>query len=395
MPAMTWSALLKPLSGWRFMATVCACISLAPSAVAQLSGFMPDPTIQQTYTLHRSSSREATGANADARTVNQGETLTILDADGPGMISHIWFTLDDNEPYALKRIVLRMYWDNETTPSVETPIGDFFGLGNGMYYRWESAVLSAGSDKALNCWFPMPYAKHARITITDEGKQPLNHLYWNIDYRTNKTPLPKDTLYFHATYRQAQPNHGTTNQWYENGDPSVNLKRNLDGKGNYEWFEAKGHGQYIGVTMSVLQNQDQWWGEGNDLFEIDGQNPAIVATGGEDYFLGSWGFLGPQDFLLHGAPVVGPELAGSRTSMYRFHLDSPIPFTQSMRASMEHGHANHRSDNFYSVAYWYQAESHLAFPPLPDVDQRIPALQPVGGPGNAGGDPASASLHPR
>ncbi len=364
-------------------------------ADAQTPNWMPDPTIQQTYTLHRSSIRESTGANADARTVNQGETLTILDVDGPGLVSHIWFTLDDGEPYSLKRIVLRMYWDGETTSSVETPIGDFFGLGNGMYYRWESAVLSAGSDKALNSWFPMPYAKHARITITDEGKQPLNHLYWNIDYRVNKVPLPKDTLYFHATYRQAQPNHGTTSLWYENGDPSVNLKRNLDGKGYYDWFEAKGHGQFVGVTMSVLQNQDQWWGEGNDLFEIDGQNPAIVGIGGEDYFLGSWGFLAPQDFLLHGAPVVGPELAGSRTSMYRFHLDSPVPFTQSMRASMEHGHANHRSDNFYSVAYWYQAEPHLAFPTLPDVDQRIPALQPVGGPGNAGGPPDTGSLHPR
>ena len=392
---MKWKALPKLFNGWRCLMSACTCALLTALASAQAPTFMPDPTVQQTYTLHRSSSRELTGANADARTVNQGETLTILDVDGPGMISHIWFTLDDSEPYSLKRIVLRMYWDNETTPSVETPIGDFFGLGNGMYYRWESAVLSAGSDKALNSWFPMPYAKHARITITDEGKQPLNHLYWNIDYRVNKSPLPKDTLYFHATYRQAQPNHGTTNQWYENGDPSVNLKRNLDGKGNYEWFEAKGHGQYIGVTMSVLQNQDQWWGEGNDLFEIDGENPAIVGTGGEDYFLGSWGFTGPQDFLLHGAPVVGPELAGSRTSMYRFHLDSPIPFTQSMRASMEHGHANHRSDNFYSVAYWYQSEPHLAFPPLPDVDQRIPALQPVGGPGNAGGDPSTGSLHPR
>ena len=95
----------------------------------------------------------------------------MLDADGPGMVSHIWFTIDDNEPYSLKRIVLRMYWDNETTPSVETPIGDFFGLGNGLYYKWESMMLSAGNDKALNSYFPMPYAHHARITVTNEGKE--------------------------------------------------------------------------------------------------------------------------------------------------------------------------------------------------------------------------------
>lgn len=376
---------------WLFLVLALAITSVD----AQVPGFMPDPSRQQTYTMQRSSSREATGANADARTVTPGQTLTILDVDGPGQISHIWFTLDDNEPYALKRIVLRMYWDGETSPSVETPIGDFFGLGNGMYYKWESLLLSAGGDKALNSYFPMPYAKHARITITDEGKQALSHLYWNIDYRVSKNPLPPDTLYFHAEYRQAQPNHGWTNEWYENGDPAVNYKRNLDGKGNYEWFEAKGHGQFVGVTLSVLQNQDGWWGEGNDTFFIDSDTPTIVGTGGEDYFLGSWSFGGAQDFLLHGAPVVGAELAGGRTSMYRFHLDSPIPFTTSMKAGIEHGHANHRSDNFYSVAYWYQAEPHMSFPPLPNVDDRIPTLQFVGGPGNAKQPNDPNSLHPR
>jgi hypothetical protein len=377
----------------RLFASLVVC--LTATMHAQDAGWLSGLTQQQTYTLHRSSSRESTGANADARTVTPGQTLTILDADGPGMISHIWFTLDDSEPYHLKRIVLRMYWDGESSPSVETPIGDFFGLGNGIYYRWESLVLSAGSDKALNSYFPMPYAHHARITITNEGKQSLSHLYWNIDYRLYPHPLPEDTLYFHAEYRQAQPNHGWTGSWYENGDPIVNYRRNLDGKDNYEWFEAKGHGQFVGVTMSILQNQDGWWGEGNDFFAIDGDTPSIVGTGAEDYFLGAWAFSGGQDFLLHGAPVVGKELAGERTSVYRFHLDSPVPFTKSMKASIEHGHANHRSDNFYSVAYWYQAEPHQPFPALPDVDQRIPTLQFVGGPGNAKGPYDPGSLHPR
>jgi hypothetical protein len=362
---------------------------------AQVPGWMPDPTRQQTYTLHRSSSRESTGANADARTITPGQTLTVLDVDGPGTISHIWFTLDDSEPYALKRVVLRMYWDGETSPSVETPIGDFFGLGNGIYYAWQSLMLSAGNDRALNSYFPMPYARHARITVTNEGKEALSHLYWNIDYREDAQPLPKDILYFHAEYRQAQPNHGWTGDWYTNGDPNVNFHRNLDGKDNYEWFEAKGHGQFVGVTFSVLQNQDGWWGEGDDMFTIDGGTSTIVGTGSEDYFLGAWDFGHSQEFLLHGAPVVGRELAGERYSMYRFHFDSPIPFTKSMKASIEHGHGNHRSDNFYSVAYWYQAEPHLPFPPLPEVDQRIPTLQFVGGPGNAKGPNDPGSLHPR
>jgi hypothetical protein len=138
--------------------------------------------------------------------------------------------------------------------------------------------------------------------------------------------------------------------------------------------------------MSVLQNQDGWWGEGDDMFFIDGEaRPSITGTGSEDYFLGAWDF-GQSSFShrLHGAPVKGEERAGSRSSVYRFHLDSPIPFTKSIRATIEHGHANHRSDNYYSVAYWYQTEPHEEPPLLPPVDQRIPKLQPVGGPGNAG-----------
>jgi len=169
-----------------------------------------------------------------------------------------------------------------------------------------------------------------------------------------------------------------------NGDPVVNNRANSDGKDNYVWMEAKGHGQYVGVTMSVLQNQDYWWGEGDAMFFIDeAKTPSIIGTGSEDYFLGAWDFGGkPFSYQLYGAPVVGKELAGSRSSVYRFHLDSPIPFAKSFKATIEHGNANHRSDNFYSVAYWYQGEPHAAFPPLPPVEQRLPTLQPVGGPGN-------------
>ena len=157
--------------------------------------------------------------NADARKVAPGATFTVLDADGPGSISHIWFTIADNEPYHLKRIVLRIYWDGEQTPSVEAPIGDFFGLGLGAYHSWHSEMLSVGSIKALNSFFPMPFAHHARITVTNEGQQQINSLYYNIDYRSFAHPLPPDTLYFHAQYRQGQPNHGWTSDWKTNGDP--------------------------------------------------------------------------------------------------------------------------------------------------------------------------------
>jgi hypothetical protein len=350
----------------------------------QLSSWRPDLTRQQTYTLHRSSSSDPTGANEDMRTVAPGGTYTVLDADGPGEVSHIWFTIADGESYNLKRIVLRMYWDNEKTPSVETPIGDFFGLGLGEYYMWQSELLSVGGERALNSFFPMPFRHHARITVTNEGKQPIDALYYNIDYRTYADPLASDTLYFHAQYRQAQPNHGWTSDWLSNSDPLVNGETNLNGKDNYVWMQATGHGQYVGVTMSVLQNQNGWWGEGDDMFFIDGAKaPSIAGTGAEDYFLGAWGFGGkPFSYQLYGAPVLGGERAGSHHSVYRFHLDSPIPFTSSFKATIEYGNANHRSDNFYSVAYWYQAEPHAAFPQLPPVEQRIPSLQLVGGPGN-------------
>jgi len=369
----------------RFPVLLLLAAGTAVAAIAQNPIAQPDITRQQTYTLHRASSTDPAGANADFRRVAPGATLTVLDADGPGMISHIWFTIATGEPYHLKRIVLRIYWDGEANPSVEAPIGDFFGLGLGTYRNWQSEMLSVGSDKSLNSFFPMPFRHHARITITNEGKQRIGSFYYNIDYRTYAEQLPADTLYFHADYRQAQPNHGWTNNWISNGDPLVNDKTNPDGKDNYVWMEAKGHGQYVGVTMSVMQNQDGWWGEGDDMFFIDGEKtPSIVGTGSEDYFLGAWDFGGkPFSYQLYGAPIVGDELAGSRSSVYRFHLDSPIPFTKSFKATIEHGNANDRSDNYYSVAYWYQNEPHDPFPPLPPVEQRLPALQHVGGPGNS------------
>jgi hypothetical protein len=371
---------------------------LTASASAQVQGAVqwPDPTQEQSYTWHLASSEEPTGANTDYRTVTPGQTLTLLDEDGPGMISHLWFTIGSPEPYHLKRIVLRIYWDGEESPSVETPIGDFFGLGNGEYFSWNSAMLSVGNSRAMNSFFPMPFQHHARITVTNDGKMTLSNLYYNIEYRKYPRALPAGTLYFHAQYRQAQPNHGWTNQWYANGDPLINYKRNLDGKDNYTWFEAQGHGQFIGVTMSILQNQDGWWGEGDPMFFIDGQSPPVIGTGSEDYFLGAWDFGGVSfSYPLYGAPVVGKEFAGERWSVYRFHLDSPIPFTKSMKATIEHGHANARSDNFYSVAYWYQAEPHMPFPPLPSMDDRIPTLEIVGGPGNAGAGRPDTGLSPR
>ena len=338
------------------------------------------------YVQKRVSSYDKSGGNADAIHVAAGATATLLDVDGPGIITHVWFTIASPEELHLKKIVLRMYWDGETTPSVETPVGDFFGLGLGEYYLYQSTPLAVSSDKALNSFFEMPFRKKAKITVTNEGKEGVDAFYFNIDYRAYAQPLQPDTLYFHAQYRQASPAKGWTSDWRSNGDPRVNDKKNLNGDGNYVWMEATGHGHFVGVTMSVLQNQNGWWGEGDDMFFVDGETtPSINGTGSEDYFLGAWDFGNhPFSYATFGAPVKGPEVAGGRSSVYRFHLDSPIPFTKSLKATIEHGHANHRSDNIFSVAYWYQAEPHAAFPALPSVEERLPRIHPVGGPGNAG-----------
>jgi hypothetical protein len=367
-----------------------AILGWSMGALAQdpggLSGLLPSLPEPHDYVLKRVSSYDRTGANADFRRIAPGAALTLLDETGPGVITHIWITINSPEQFHLKKLILRMYWDDEATPSVETPIGDFFGLGLGDYFMYQSFPLAVGSTKALNAFFPMPFRKKAKVEVSNEGKLGVDNFYFNIDYRAYPKPLPADTLYFHAQYRQATPNKGWTNNWQVNYEPPVGNKTNLTGQDNYVWMEATGRGHFVGVTQSVLQNQDGWWGEGDDMFFIDGEtSPSIVGTGSEDYFLGAWNF-GEQSFSygLFGAPVKGEERAGGRSSVFRFHLDSPITFTKSLRATIEHGHANHRSDNYFSVAYWYQTEPHGAFPPLPAAEERVPRIWPVGGPGNAG-----------
>jgi len=360
------------------------CVVVLPALAQDSSAWLSTLPQAKDYVQKRASSYDRSGGNADYREIGAGETLTLLDDVGPGLISHIWITIDSDDPHHLKALVLRMYWDGEATPSVETPIGDFFGLGLGDYFLYQSIPLAVGVDKALNCFFPMPFQKHARITVTNEGSQKVNAFYFNIDYRAYSRSFSADTLYFHAQYRQAAPARGWTNEWKSNGDPPIENKKNLNGEGNYVWMEATGRGHFVGVTMSILQNQDGWWGEGDDMFFIDGETtPSINGTGSEDYFLGAWGFGNHSfSYSLFGAPTKGDELAGARSSVYRFHLDSPIPFTKSLRATIEHGHANHRSDNYFSVAYWYQTEPHAAFPRLPVLEERIPRVYAVGGPGN-------------
>jgi len=350
------------------------------------AGELDDLIFLKDYTAERATSTDPTGANDDGNWENPiqpDETRTIAELDGPGVIQHIWITISTNEPYHLKRIVLRMYWDGQEQPAVETPIGDFFGLGLGKYFLYESGPLSVGSQRALNCYFPMPFRESAKITVTNEGEENIRAFYYNIDWEKH-SELPENIAYFHAEYRQQVPNDGWTSDWSRNGGDKVNTRRNPDGEGNYVVLDAEGRGHFVGVTHSILQNQGDWWGEGDEMIFIDGlDEPKIIGTGTEDYYLGAWCYggcginpFGGQKptfaYQRYGNPMNGGDDRGSQWMVYRFHTESPIPFKERLKMTIEHGHANHRSDNWYTVAYWYQTGEHARRAPLPPVEERIP-----------------------
>jgi hypothetical protein len=367
----------------------------ALTATAQIYGQdLASLPFLKNYTQERISSFDRNGGNLDGdqkHPIAPGETRVMGEVQGPGIITHIWIAFPSPEVYHLKKYVLRMYWDGESLPAVETPLGDFFGLGLGEYHVFESAPISVGSQKAMNCFFPMPFRKSARITITNEGEEPLRAFYFNIDWQKHKS-LPEDTAYFYAEYRQAVPNKGWTNDWKLNRDPIVNAKLNPNGQDNYVFLETEGRGHFAGVTLSVIQNQGDWWGEGDEMMFIDDpKKPHVTGTGSEDYFLGAWCYggcgLSPFGdthptfaFQNYGNPVNGGDMRGARWSLYRFHLDSPVPFQKYFRMTVEHGQANHRSDNYYSVAYWYQVGPHRKRAPLPPVQDRVPRLVNTEGP---------------
>jgi len=332
------------------------------------------------YKTRRSSSWDRTGGNDDYVHVEAGATATLLDITGPGVITHLWFTINSSDKMHLKNLVLRAWWDGESTPSVEVPIGDFFGLGLGEYYTYQSALLAVAPIKALNAYFKMPFATAARLTVTNESEIPTSSLYFAVDYVTLPS-LPGNLGRFHAQYRQAAPCKGWTNNWDNEYKPPVGDKKNLNGEGNYVFLEAAGKGHFVGVTHAVELNQGQWFGEGDDMIFIDGDKlPTINGTGTEDYYNGAWGFGDqPFDYMHTGAPyIVDWEQIGGRWCLYRWHIESPITFEKSIRVTIEHGHANHRSDNFYSTAYWYQTEPHAAFPALPAPAERVPRVFAVG-----------------
>ena len=356
-----------------------ALLGAAPPSAAAMPPQPQEADLERLFALSRlrsyrnrcSSSWDRTGGNADWVTIAPGAEATVLDISGTGVVTHIWFTINSIDPMHLKNLVLRAWWDGESSPSVEVPIGDFFGLGLGEYFLYQSALTVVAPMKALNAYFTMPFATGARLTVTNEGPKPAHNFYFAVDY-VEVPSLPDGLGRFHAQYRQTAPCHAVQGEG-----------KNLDGRNNYVFLEAAGKGHLLGVMQAVVQNEEGWFGEGDNMTFIDGAAlPTINGTGTEDYFNGAWGYGGQAFANLHqGVPYcTDPKRIGGRYCQYRWHLEGPIAFEKSIRVTIEHGTGNNRSDDFYSTAFWYQSEPHAAFPPLPSPADRVPKVFAVGGP---------------
>ncbi|NLV46884.1 MAG: DUF2961 domain-containing protein [Candidatus Hydrogenedentes bacterium] len=300
--------------------------------------------------------------NADARPIAPGETLVIAELEGPGVINHIWNTVAAQDKGYSRLLVLRMYWDGEGIPSVEAPLGDFFAMGHGVDHPFQSLPVTVTSEgRARNCYWPMPFHKSARITVTNEGSSVVGALYYYVDWQKLEE-LPANTAYFHAMYRQEFP--------------AASGKR-------YLIADITGTGHYVGTVLSVRQHTASWWGEGDDFWFIDGETePSLRGTGSEDYFCDAWG-LREMSTPYYGAPLMEGYDPLSRTTCYRWHITDPVNFKASLRLEIEHmgvtfnedgsvrSGFEERADDFSSVAFWYQAEPHKPFPAFPEGKARL------------------------
>ncbi len=306
--------------------------------------------------VSRVSSADPAGANADFREVPAGGTLVLFDQGGAGRIVRLWCTLATKEPAHLRKVVLRMYWDGETEPSVNCPLGDFFGLSHGLYYHFLSTPLNAAVGKGLSCFLPMPYANGARIEIENQGSEPIRKFYWNIDYEAGAAP-EADTGRLHARFHRENPTEAQAGSGPE---------------ASYVVLDVKGRGRFVGCVLGVRRLQSGWWGEGDEVLEVDGRT--VQGTGLEDYFHCAWEFTQPFCAPTFGVPYLDPGTDPERVVAYRWHLDDPVTFSDSLRVSIEHGSQNDRADDWSSVAYWYQAEPHTPFT-LPPVEARLPGSE--------------------
>jgi hypothetical protein len=319
----------------------------------------------------RHSSYDRTGGNRDNWPIRAGETVTLGEMKGAGMIRHIWMTTSEAN-HNLRALVLRMYWDGEQTPSVQCPLGDFFGLGHAKATYFESLPLQA-SYLGMNAWFPMPYSNGAVITVTNESDKD-SFLYFYIDYQ-EMDMLPADLGRFHANWKRELVLRADEAQGPNARGHTEAL--NNSGRNNYVILDVQGKGHYVGCVLHIDTDEPGWWGEGDDMFFIDGEvwPPTLHGTGTEDYFCGAWNYnLLSRTFS---TPYYGYHFKGNndytgKHSQYRFHIEDPIYFERSLRFSIEHGHANDRQGDWSSTAYWYQIGRTQPLPDLGSFESRIP-----------------------
>lgn len=320
----------------------------------------------------RIGSYDRTGGNSDrVNNVPDGESRTIMDVTGAGVITHLWFTLGPTPDQVSRNdVILKIYWDGNKEPSVLSPIGPFFGQGWNESYPFISAPLAAApvQGRSLTSYFHMPFSKGARIEIENQSGKTITWLYFAIDY-TALDKLPENSGRFHAWYnRQITPAAPEgENEWALLGPVGTNTT----GAGNYVVADIKGRGQFVGLNYYVQNPTPIWYGEGDEMIFVDGEAmPSIVGTGTEDYFNTGWC---PKEVYMH--PQFGIARANNdigwlgRTHCYRFHLTDPIHFERSLKFTLEHGHNNVLTLDLATVAYWYQAES-TGVPPIPDKAAR-------------------------
>ena len=297
----------------------------------------------------QASSYDSTGGNNDRISIPLGKTATIFDESGPGVITRLWITIDSRDPYFLRRILIRMYWDDETTPSVEVPVGDFFGCG--FEYRHHASQYIGMTSGGYYSYFPMPFAKRARIEIVNETGQEVYAFYFHIGYYELQRPQP-NSGYFHA-------------RW--------NREIRTNSSSNYEALEANGKGQLVGISMNAqAYNKELGFLEGDEMIYVDGEaKPSIQGTGLEDYFTSGWYFKnGEFASPYHGLVLLDPKKG--RVTAYHHHIPDAIPFEKSIKVTFEHGDRNTELTDMSTVAYWYQQEPHRVQLPISKSSLRIP-----------------------
>jgi hypothetical protein len=352
----------------------------------------------------RASSYDRSGGNHDWMDLAPGERRDAADIEGEGIIRHIWCTAwaagpdKKAEPQYLRKLVLRMYWDGEAAPSVEVPLGDFFGIGHGLARNFWSGPLcmSPQDGRGFSCWFPMPFSTRARISI-ENGCSSRASFYYYIDWEERRLP-EEECGRFHAQWRReadtagwAPKEPGLLDREKANAPeepawwPAAWMRKNTTGADNFVMLEATGRGKYVGCNLNVdvfERQANDWYGEGDDMIFIDGEPwpPSLHGTGTEDYFNTAFGPGQIYSAPWHGLTVFSGDKAGfpwgGKNSMYRFHVLDPVHFKKSIRVTIEHGHANKLSNDYSSTAYWYQTEPHAAFPVLLPVEKRLARVNP-------------------